>query len=428
MICPICGTNLPDTANMCFNCRVMFNAASDDQGKKEGASNAGNTGNSSKSGFQLKKEGPAKLISVANADEGVKKEEPSQPEVQMINPASRFSPPLYQQNTQNGKNNKPIRQPKVKSKSPLKKVVGFIIAIAIVGAGLEGIQKSKKTDENLSVSKSGSGVNVGEAVENDYGAKSGDTNDGATAAEVTVSDMVIYDKNNIKITINGLEDSWSGTKLKMNIENNSDRTITIQSRDANVNGYMVMTYMSADIAPGKKANDGMTLSTTGLKESGIEEIATIEFKLKIFDAETWDDIDMSDTITVKTSIADTYVQKDDDSGNVIVDYEGIRIIEKGLSSDDSIWGPGVILYIENNSDKDITVQVRDTSINGYMVSSIISEEVLVGKKSITNLQFFQKDMEENGIDKINDVEFYFHIFEWDTFDDIYDSDVITLKY
>ena len=186
MICPICGTNLPDTANMCFNCRVMFNTASDDQGKKEGASNAGNTGNSGKSGFKLKKEGPAKLISAANADEDVKKEEPSQPEVQMINPASRFSPPLYQQNAQNGKNNKPMRQPKVKSKSPLKKVVGFIIAIAIVGAGIEGIQKSKKTDENLSVSKSGSGVNVGEAVENDYGVKViGNIHDNPKLSEVT---------------------------------------------------------------------------------------------------------------------------------------------------------------------------------------------------------------------------------------------------
>ena len=154
----------------------------------------------------------------------------------------------------------------------------------------------------------------------------------------------------------------------------------------------------------------------------------MEFKFVIIDGDSWEHIDETDVIKVDTSIAHSYVQKYDDSGNVLVDYNGIRIIEKGLSENGSFWGPGVVLYIENNSEQDITVQVRDVSINGYMVESMISEEVLIGKKSITDLQFLSNDLKENDITKIEDIEFYFHIFNWKDYDSIYDSDIIKLSY
>ena len=245
---------------------------------------------------------------------------------------------------------------------------------------------------------------------------------------VTVEEQVIYDDNDIKITVKGLDDSWFGTELKVLIENNSDKTVMVQPRDTSVNGYMVTALMSAEVAPGKKINDGITFETTGLKECGIEQIATMEFALAVIDSETWDYIVETDPIIIDTSVANSYVQEYDDSGNVLVDYGDFKIIEKGLSESSSVWGPGVILYIENNSDQNITIQVRDVSINGYMVESIISEDVLIGKKSSTDLQFLSKDLEDNGITDINDVEFYFHIFSWETFDTIYDSDVIKLSY
>ncbi len=245
---------------------------------------------------------------------------------------------------------------------------------------------------------------------------------------VTVEEQVLYDEKNIKITATGLEDGWFGTNLKLLIENNSDQSITVQARNANVNGFMVDTMMSADVAAGKKANDELTFETTGLKDSGIDSIAVMEFYFHIFDADTWDEITDSEVITVKTSIADSYVQKVDDSGTVLVDYNGVRIIGKGLSENDSFWGPGVILYIENNSDKTVEIQVRDVSVNGFMVESMMSETVVSGKKAMSAVQFFSSDLEENSITEINDVELYFHIFDEKTWDTIFDSDVISIKF
>lgn len=246
--------------------------------------------------------------------------------------------------------------------------------------------------------------------------------------EIAIEEQVLYDENDIKITATGLEDSWLGTELQVLIENNSSQSITIQARNANVNGYMVPTVMSADVAAGKKANDSLTFETSGLKECGIDNIATMEFLFHIFDSESWDEIVDTDVITVETCIAESYTQTYDDSGEVLVDTDGIKIVGKGLSDEDSFWGPGVILYIENNSDQNVTIQVRDVSVNGFMVDSSMSEDVVAGKKAMSAVQFFSTDLEENSIDDITDVELYFHIFNLESWDTIFDSDVISISF
>lgn len=251
---------------------------------------------------------------------------------------------------------------------------------------------------------------------------------GAAGDAVTITEQVLYDENDIRITATGLEDGLFGTELQLFIENNSGQEITVQARNANVNGYMVSTMMSADVAAGKKANDSLTFETSGLKECGIETIATMEFAFHIFDTESWDDIADTEVIKVDTSAAGSYTQTYDDSGEVLVDADGVKIVGKGLSADGSFWGPGVILYIENNTEKDITVQVRDVSVNGFMVESSMSEDVVAGKKALSAVQFFSSDLESNSITDITDVELYFHIFELSTMDTVFDSDVIKIQF
>ena len=252
--------------------------------------------------------------------------------------------------------------------------------------------------------------------------------DSSSADAATVSEQVLYDANDIKITTTGLEDGLFGTDLKLKIENNSATNVTVQDRNANVNGYMVDTMMSVDVAAGKMANDTLTFQTQGLKECGIESIASMEFQFVILNTDSFDEIAVSDMLKVDTSIAATYQQPVDDSGEVYAETNGVRIIGKGLSTDDSFWGPGVKIYIENNSDQNITVQVDNVSINGIMSDSSMSQDVLVGKKAITAVQFFDSDLQDNGITEIKDVELNFHVFNMESYDDIFDSDTIHMQF
>lgn len=303
------------------------------------------------------------------------------------------------------------------------KVLAVMLCLTLFAAMAIG-SGSSDSGEDKEVSGVTTSDNSADTTDDSTGTETPD----ADAEEIAIEEQVLYDANDIKITATGLEEGWMGTELKLLIENNSSQSITVQTRNASVNGYMVDTLLSSDVASGKKANDSLTFETSGLNECGIKSIATMEFYFHIIDSESWDDIIDTDVISIDTSIAENYTQTVDDSGEVLVDSNGVKVVAKGLSADGSFWGPGVILYIENNSEQDITVQVRDVSVNGFMVDSTMSEDVVAGKRAISAVQFFSSDLEENSITDITDVELYFHIFDLDSWETIFDSDMINITF
>ena len=105
----------------------------------------------------------------------------------------------------------------------------------------------------------------------------------------------------------------------------------------------------------------------------------------------------------------------------------VKIVVKGLQ-DDSILGPGIVVYIENTGNKNITVQARTVSINGFMVDPIFSCDIAAGKKAYDTITFFDSDLEENGIQDITELELKFHIFSSDSWDTIHDTNAIIVTF
>lgn len=77
---------------------------------------------------------------------------------------------------------------------------------------------------------------------------------------------------------------------------------------------------------------------------------------------------------------------------------------------------------------EFTVQARDTSVNGFMTETSMSEDVLIGKKAITALKFMKSSLEENDITDITSIETSFHVFKMDGLDAIVDTDPITINF
>lgn len=130
---------------------------------------------------------------------------------------------------------------------------------------------------------------------------------------------------------------------------------------------------------------------------------------------------------MRTSIADSYTQEYDESGEVIYEDENVRMISKGITSDD-IFGLTAVFYIENISDTDLTVQARDTSVNGFMISPTFSPEISAGKRIISNMTFLSTDLEENNIEEISDIETAFHIFTTSDWETVVDTNPIIIHY
>lgn len=250
---------------------------------------------------------------------------------------------------------------------------------------------------------------------------------GAENAEATISEAVLVDEAGVKITAKSLDlDNLFGPELKLLFENNSGKDLTFQCRDVSVNGYMITDMMSVDVVNGKKANDGVTFMSSDLEECGITEIADIELSFYVFDAD-WEDYLETDLIQIKTSIADTYNYTFDDSGEVAYNADGIKIVVKGLKKD-SILGPGIVVFIENTSDENVTVQTRDVSINGFMVEPMFSTDVIAGKRAIDDITFLTSELEDNEITKIESTELSFHIFDSESWDTIADTETVTINF
>ncbi|MBQ2057044.1 MAG: hypothetical protein II490_00230 [Oscillospiraceae bacterium] len=87
-----------------------------------------------------------------------------------------------------------------------------------------------------------------------------------------------------------------------------------------------------------------------------------------------------------------------------------------------------MLYIENSSGANCTVQVDNMSVNGYMMSGYLSCTVLDGKCAVDEMTIYKSDLEANGIDSVEDLEISFRIFNSDTWRDIVKTDPVTLKF
>lgn len=245
---------------------------------------------------------------------------------------------------------------------------------------------------------------------------------------VTIDESVIYDEGGIVITVKGFDkESIFGPQIKLLVENNSDKNVTVQTQNSSINGYMIPFIFSCDVAAGKKSNDSLTVQSGEMKDSGITTIADIEFSLHIFCSDDWETITNSEMIHLQTSAASSYVQQYDDSGFTMYDDNNLKVIAKGIV--DKALGPALMLYVENNSEQPIAVQSKDTSVNGFMVSSLMSIEVRPGKKAVDTMTFMNSDLEDNDITKITEIETVLHFFDPDSWDSKrIDSNPITITF
>lgn len=109
---------------------------------------------------------------------------------------------------------------------------------------------------------------------------------------------------------------------------------------------------------------------------------------------------------------------------VVYNRNGIVIYYTGIEELSSRYE--LKFLIENNTDTEYCVQERNFSVNGYMVSSSISAKTAPHKKNNDSITIYKSSLEENNISNIKDIEFYFHIFDWNDWTSGYDTDIISI--
>ena len=224
---------------------------------------------------------------------------------------------------------------------------------------------------------------------------------------VSIEEQVLYDQDGLKITAKEYtsDDIW-GDGIKVLIENDTDQEF------------------ASEIAAGKKANETIYLSSSELKAAGIDTVGRIEIYFHGSDASTFDTLFEKERAVIETSAVDEMDTKANDDGMELYNEDGIRIVGKTVD-ENSFWGAAILLYIENDSGHDVGISVDDMSINGFMMTPYFSTQVYDGKKSLDDITLLSSELEENGIEAVEEVELKFHIYDLDSYETIADSDPIT---
>ena len=251
---------------------------------------------------------------------------------------------------------------------------------------------------------------------------------GSSSKELpTIEKQVLLDQDGFRITAVDYEkDSIWGEGIKLLLENDTGEDAVFTCNAHIVNDFMINDLFSATVAAGKKSNEMLTLYSNELNNAGIDTIGKIEVDFRIFDADSFEDLIQSQYATIETSDIGKMDTTPDDSGSEIYNDGNIRIVGKYVN-EESFWGQAILLYIENNSDSNVTITCDDMSINGFMVTPYFYSNVYSGKKSIDEITIMQSDLEDNGIETINDIEVKFTFIDPDSFSTITETDPISFN-
>lgn len=240
-----------------------------------------------------------------------------------------------------------------------------------------------------------------------------------------IEEQILLEQENIKITaLEMVEDSIWGKGIKLLVENDSDKNIGVGCNALIVNDYMLSDLFSTSVAAGKKANEVIYMSSGQLEAAGISNVGQIEIYFHIYDSDSWDTLFDSDVAVITTTAYESMDNVLEIDGQELYAQNGIRIVGQYVD-DNSFWGTAVLLYIENASGKRVGINCDNMSVNGFMVTPLFSSTVYDGKKAFDDITLLSTELEENGINSVEDIEVNFHIYDAETYESIADTGAIS---
>lgn len=301
----------------------------------------------------------------------------------------------------------------------MKKVMVIILALSLVfslcACGGSSTQKPINADDGSQQSSTSGQPSVPEE------------SDAPEETAVTIENAVLLDQDGLVITAKELvDDSIWGMGVKVLVENSSEKNLGVQCNSIIVNNYMITDLFSCSVAAGKKSNETIYLSSSGLEAAGITTISDIVISFHVFDSDSYSTLFDTAEIEIKTSAYRTVEQVVMDDGKELFNQDGIRIVGRFVE-EDSFWGAGVLLFIENGYGENIIVQCDNMSINGFMVTPYFSCTVNSGRMALSDITIMSSDLEENDIETVEDIELVFKIINPDTYQTIVETEPIAFS-
>lgn len=250
--------------------------------------------------------------------------------------------------------------------------------------------------------------------------------------EFNFTEVVAVDNEECSIKITGIKlDSFFDLTLKVLFVNKSaEKKYMYSVKNAAINGIQQKTWFATEVPAGKKSNNSIIFLDNTLKKNNIVDYTDIELTFIVYDSnDILAEYVADETVHIYPYGKDKAVKfqrASQPNDNVIIDNEYVTVIVTGYEQNSEHFA--VQLFIVNKTDQNITFSVRDTSLNGFMADPFYATEVRAGKCEFSNIFWLYTVLKNNEITTVEEIEFEFVAYDWDSMSDDYFADeIITLK-
>lgn len=238
----------------------------------------------------------------------------------------------------------------------------------------------------------------------------------------SIKKTVLVDEADVKITAVSLtERDLVGPELKLELQNKTDKNLIFQVHSTTINNYMVNGVMSVEVPAGEEVSHTMIFSTTELQTCGITTVAKLELGFRAYDAKSWSLYLNTKPITLNTDAAEGFNFTYQHEGTTLHADHGVKILAKSPITQGDLQ-----VYIYNGSEVNIALETAQCLINGVEVDPQFYVEMLVGKHLVTELIFPEELLEENNLEKIENIQVVFRILNADTGEEIAQTEAVAL--
>ena len=267
----------------------------------------------------------------------------------------------------------------------------YYMSLLLLTAGLTGCQQKASEDPAVAaVSSPSSIVNISSVV-SDL-----DLTDDTQPELASITPAEIFKNDQVSVSTDSLDSDSDSTYLFLNLENLTQKDVYLVCESAAINGILLDCSADMELPAGEKVLTPLSFSNTDLNTAGIHTIASVSFKLSVYDMETSDELSETEQMDVQTSAYDGFTQDIDLSGQSLYDKDGIQLVAKGATLDNDN-SPVVVIMAVNHSDKEVILGAELAGKSAEMYETSYSYDIPAGMAALTFLSYYDEngDVAEN---------------------------------
>lgn len=201
---------------------------------------------------------------------------------------------------------------------------------------------------------------------------------------------VLYEGNDVRITVDGAGLYYDEYALYFTIYNNSDRDITVNNQLLCVNDFMLSGALYQEVEKGEHIQTCMPIYSYELDAAGITQVSTVRFSLDIFDSKNYTNIANTGLVTLNTDAEGDSTQA--------VDLSGMEIYHDGKTcillhaAEVTAYDEGKLdVFLVNTDERTVCVSTIRALVNDTEVAGGFWTTLLPGTRSVPQIYLYELD-------------------------------------